>query len=350
MIFLAILSAVLISSVTIVGLFNLSFAADATDTPKAVESPSPVGHPPLANAGEDLTVKEKEKVTLDASQSTDPDGDQLKYHWKLLSPKRIKLDVGDSNSKILSLTAPSLESNKKLVLIFKLTVSDGTFLGTDTVKVLVTGQENSRTDPKNVKTVTVTDAGNPSGKFSIQDLCGDGTNAYSFMTAGVKWKTFPVTFGIDATNSHMDITQAKVAIRKVFSIYDALINPTLTNFKEATTFSSAQIKISWRPMDGQYGQLGYTSYSYRTDTKAMLSATIIFDSTDKFFASTVERCSASGTSFDLQNIATHEIGHALNLGHVSDRLQSMYPTSYAGETLKRSLGNGDKLGVKTLYG
>ena len=350
MIFLAILSAVLISSVTAVGLFNSSFGADASETSKAVESPSPPGHPPVANAGDDMTVKKNEKITLDASQSSDPDGDQLKYHWKLLSPKRIKLDVGDSNSKILPFTAPSLESNKKLVLIFKLTVSDGTFLGTDTVKVLVTGEENPRTDPKNVKTVTVTDAGNPSGKFSVQDLCGDGTNAYSFMTAGVKWKTFPVTFAIDATNSHMDITQAKAAIRKVFSIYDALINPTLTNFKEATTFSSAQIKISWRPMDGQYGQLGYTSYSYRTDTKAMLSATIYFDSTDKFFASTVERCSASGTSFDLQNIATHEIGHALNLGHVSDRLQSMYPTSYAGETLKRSLGNGDKLGVKTLYG
>jgi hypothetical protein len=350
MIFLAILSAILISSVTIVGLFNSSFGADASDTSESVDSSRSSGHPPVANAGEDVTVKQKERITLDASQSTDPDGDQLKYNWKLLSPKRIKLDVGDLNSKILSFTTPSLESNKKLVLVFKLTVSDGTFLSSDTVKVVVSGEGNSRIDPKNVKTVTVADAGSPSGKFSVQDLCGDGTNAYSFMTGGVKWKTFPVTFGIDATNSHMDITQAKVAIRKVFSIYDGLINPTVTNFKEASTFSSAQIKISWRPMDGQYHQLGYTSYSYRTDTKAMLAATINFDSTDKFFASTVERCSASGTSFDLQNIATHEIGHALNLGHVGDRLQSMYPTSYAGETLKRSLGNGDKLGVKTLYG
>ena len=116
MIFLAILSTILISSVTVIGLFNSSFGADASDTSEAVQSHSPAGHPPVANAGEDLTVKEKEKITLDGSKSSDPDGDQLKYNWKLLSPKKIKLDVGDSNSKILSLTAPSLESNKKLVL------------------------------------------------------------------------------------------------------------------------------------------------------------------------------------------------------------------------------------------
>ena len=34
---------------------------------EAVESAGSAGHPPVANAGEDLTVKENEKVTLDAS-------------------------------------------------------------------------------------------------------------------------------------------------------------------------------------------------------------------------------------------------------------------------------------------
>jgi predicted Zn-dependent protease len=50
-----------------------------------------------------------------------------------------------------------------------------------------------------------------------------------------------------------------------------------------------------------------------------------------------------------KNIAPHEIGDAINLGHVSDRLQSMYPSSLAGETLKRTLGNGDTKGISNLY-
>jgi predicted Zn-dependent protease len=49
------------------------------------------------------------------------------------------------------------------------------------------------------------------------------------------------------------------------------------------------------------------------------------------------------------NIAMHEIGHAIGLGHVTDKLLIMYPVSMAGETLKRILGNGDKIGVDFLY-
>ena len=50
---------------------------------ESVES-SPPGHPPVANAGDDMTVKENEKITLDASQSSDPDGDQLKVSLEIV--------------------------------------------------------------------------------------------------------------------------------------------------------------------------------------------------------------------------------------------------------------------------
>ena len=348
--FLAIFCVFLISTLVLTNHSHYS-AANTNGTSLIIESTGSPGHPPVANAGGDKTVKAGDKVTLDASQSNDIDQDPLKFSWKLLSPKKVKLDLGDREQAAITFLAPSTGTKKEIVLVFKLTVSDGKFLNSDIAKVrVVTDATAGNISPIGTRTVTVTDSGEPSGKFSAQDLCGDGTYAYSYMTAGIKWRTFPVTFAIDPTNSHMDATLAKGSIRKVFSTYDAQINPTITNFKEAATFSSAQIKISWRAMDGPYGQLGYTSYSYRLDTKALLSATIYFDSGDRFFAFPTERCSASGTYFDLQNIATHEIGHAMNMGHVSDRLQSMYPTSYAGETLKRSLGNGDKQGIKSLYG
>jgi hypothetical protein len=52
---------------------------------------------------------------------------------------------------------------------------------------------------------------------------------------------------------------------------------------------------------------------------------------------------------DIQNVASHELGHAVGLGHVNDNLLTMFPTSFAGETLKRSLGNGEQAGMNFLY-
>jgi predicted Zn-dependent protease len=116
-----------------------------------------------------------------------------------------------------------------------------------------------------------------------------------------------------------------------------------------SNYAAAKIKFTWKYIDGPFKKLGYTTFSYRTATKALTSATVTLDSGDRYLVSPTERCGVSGSQFDVQNIATHEIGHAINLGHVSDKLQSMYPTSFAGETLKRTLGNGDIRGISNLY-
>jgi len=55
---------------------------------------------------------------------------------------------------------------------------------------------------------------------------------------------------------------------------------------------------------------------------------------------------------DLQNIATHEFGHAVGLDDLRppmDWALTMYAYSDFGETMKRSLGLGDQLGVEDLY-
>ena len=56
---------------------------------------------------------------------------------------------------------------------------------------------------------------------------------------------------------------------------------------------------------------------------------------------------------DLQNIATHEIGHGFGLSDLYLRPcteQTMYGYSSEGDIEKRSLESGDILGIQTLYG
>jgi hypothetical protein len=283
-------------------------------------------HPPKADAGDNQIVTESDNVKLDARESSDQDGDELRYSWELVSPKNFQVRLDESNSAEPTFVSPALDdATDKLNLIFKLTVDDGKYQASDAVRIVVTPKDtgdNSNNDNDNkIRTLTVIDRGErPSeNKLFASDVCGAGTYSYSYLASGVKWRTFPVTYSIDATNSHMDINSAKAAVKKAFVTIDALNQPA------------------------------YTTFSYRTDTKALISATITLDSGDKYFVSPTERCGGSGTLFDVQNIAAHEIGHAINLGHVSDKLQSMYSTSLAGETLKRTLGNGDIKGISNLY-
>jgi len=56
---------------------------------------------------------------------------------------------------------------------------------------------------------------------------------------------------------------------------------------------------------------------------------------------------------DLQNIATHEIGHATGMAHPDDSCtdETMFKFSQTGETTKRSLtSTGDIAGIQKLYG
>jgi hypothetical protein len=93
-----------------------------------------VNHPPTANAGEDLTHDENSQVTLNASQSSDPDGDPLTYAWSQISGPAVVLE--DVNSPTAKFRAPSVEPGG-IVVEFQVVVSDGALSSSDTVRVNV---------------------------------------------------------------------------------------------------------------------------------------------------------------------------------------------------------------------
>ncbi len=61
--------------------------------------------------------------------------------------------------------------------------------------------------------------------------------------------------------------------------------------------------------------------------------------------------SGEANKMDFENIATHEIGHSVGMGHPPDGCvnETMYRFATEGETKKRDLNSGDIAGINDLY-
>ena len=76
----------------------------------------------VANAGPDQIVNEKVKITLDGSQSFDPENQSLSYIWIQISGETVM--INSENSVMTTFTSPAVANNEIKVLVFELMVYD----------------------------------------------------------------------------------------------------------------------------------------------------------------------------------------------------------------------------------
>jgi hypothetical protein len=89
--------------------------------------------PPVADAGADATAIGGDTVELNASGSTDPDGDSLAYTWTQTGGPSVSLS--DASTAQPTFTAPDVEAATEVD--FSVTVDDGELTDTDAVTVTV---------------------------------------------------------------------------------------------------------------------------------------------------------------------------------------------------------------------
>jgi hypothetical protein len=124
---------------------TVRFASGSKDTDETkVKVLDDNNDPPTADAGPDQTVLEKSTVTLDGSNSSDPDDGIESYLWKQIAGQSVSLS--DPQAFQPTFTTPSVAGNKSTSLKFELTVTDfGGLKDTDTTVVNVTGDNDPPT-------------------------------------------------------------------------------------------------------------------------------------------------------------------------------------------------------------
>jgi len=187
---------------------------------------------------------------------------------------------------------------------------------------------------------------------------GKDSGGYKTFGKGIVWKELPMDMVIDSTDSGLSTSFVASAIWSGATEWDS---HTSTDLFDTYTTGAGTWDDTTR--DGR-NEMVFENYADSNviavtitwgifggppSGREIVEFDILFN-TDYTWGD----ADVSGTAvMDLQNIATHEIGHGLGLADLydsSDSLETMYGYGAYGETLKRDLYDGDIAGIQSLYG
>jgi hypothetical protein len=173
----------------------------------------------------------------------------------------------------------------------------------------------------------------------------------AYVTNGAKWNSTPVSYFVNSTNLDLPANAVVSAVRAGADTW-ALQSTAAFAFRYAGASSQTVVTddginlVLFR--NASSGPAIATTYYWINNTNStMVEADIVFwDGEFQFFAGTT----GCAGGFYIEDIAAHEFGHALGLGHSTSASATMYPSTSSCNTANRSLDPDDLAGVLAIYG
>jgi hypothetical protein len=170
----------------------------------------------------------------------------------------------------------------------------------------------------------------------------------AYVLSGVSWPDRPVPYSINTTNMDLPDAAVETAMQAGANVWsqqtNASVGFTYTGRSAQTTTGNDGLNlVVFR--NAASGSAIATTYWW-SQGSAIVDADVIFwDGAFQFFAG------ATGcvNGFYIEDIAAHEFGHVLGLGHSTVATATMYPSVSPCNMSNRTLDPDDIAGITALY-
>jgi len=175
-----------------------------------------------------------------------------------------------------------------------------------------------------------------------------GMHAYS--TGDKVWGTNVVTFYANPNTVHTSAASAEEALKAALTAWGTQSNANF-RFAYGGRVNDSSTGFDYRNVtifrNGTNGGMLASTYSWWAGatmaTAKLVDADVIFWDGQMQFFGAYDSCTGGGGY--IQDIATHEYGHALGLGHSGDPAATMYGSYNACDSSLRTLSADDISGV-----
>jgi hypothetical protein len=176
----------------------------------------------------------------------------------------------------------------------------------------------------------------PLNQLSDAGITGEDPFVLSFN--GGPWPSYNIAYRL--TNTTSDLTGERDIIDNAFSKW-AEVSPLV--FTKVDTADEANIKLSFETGDHDDGSPFDGSGNILAHGFFPTNGNVHFDD-----AETWRKSESNQRDFELLEVAIHEIGHALGLGHARSDADIMFP-HYNGDRAPDYLGENDIAGILSIY-